>query len=411
MWIRRPSAPEPILRRETTDAALNQFVQAVSLAPDPLAFRRAVVSEVRRITQATSVFYLGFRQTEEAYCLEEYSGAIEAPPAFECRRNGTLVKWLRANEQPLVPACHPAVVAYLCESERNLLHASQISMCLPLIAGPQLVAIVMVVAPEEAWRPPRDLETLLTRCASHAAVLSEVVVHRQMERERLEAASRAQQLAMAGQLAAAVAHEVRNPLATIRSSVQYVADSPAAWSQKNALLQQVVGEVDRINRTLSAMLGLSRPQPLEVSHVDLGTLVQDALILVQPYVDHQHLTLEHEAGGEPIGVRADRRQLHQVLLNVLINACQATERGGRLTIGVDAHAEMARLRVSDTGFGIAAEDQQRVFDPFFTTKSSGTGLGLAICREIMTKHGGTIDLESELGVGTTVTLLLPRVAP
>jgi signal transduction histidine kinase len=390
--------------------ALDEFVHAVTSASDPLAFRRAVASEIRRIAQATSVFYLTFRDTEAAYCLEEYSGAIEALPALKCRRNGTLVKWLRANEQPLVPAYHPEVIAYLCETERNQLHTSHISMCLPLIAGRQLVAIVMVVAEEQPWRPPRYLETLLTRCASHAAVLSEVVVRRQAERERLEAASRAQQLAMAGQLAAAVAHEVRNPLATIRSSVQYVADSPAAWSQKNSLLQQVVGEVDRINRTLSAMLGLSRPQPLEVSDVDLGDLVQDALALVQPYVDHQHLTLERIAGEEPLSVRADRRQVHQVLLNVLLNACQATERGGRLTIGVDTHAEMARVRISDTGVGIAANDRQRVFDPFFTTKPSGTGLGLAICREIMTKHGGTIDLESELGVGTTVTLLLPRVA-
>jgi signal transduction histidine kinase len=411
VWIRRRSAPEPILRRQATDVALDEFVQTVTPAPSPLAFRRVVVSEVRRIVKARSVFYLTFRHTEEAYCLEEHSGDSEPPPSLKCPRNGTLVKWLRANEQPLVPAYQPGVIAYLCETERNLLDACHISMCLPLIAGRQLVAIVMVVAQEEPWRPPRDVEMLLTRCASHAAVLSEVVVHRQAQRERLEAASRAQQLAIAGQLAAAVAHEVRNPLATIRSSVQYVADSPAGWSQKSAVLQQVVGEVDRINRTLSAMLGLSRPQALEVSDVDLGALVQDALILVQPYVDHQHLTLERTGCDEPLSVRADRRQVHQVLLNVLINACQATERGGRLTIGIDTHAEMARVRVSDTGVGIAAEDRQRAFDPFFTTKSSGSGLGLAICRQIMTKHGGTIDLESELGVGTTVTLLLPRVAP
>jgi signal transduction histidine kinase len=391
--------------------ALNEFVQALTSASDASAFRRAVASEVRRIAQVRSVFYLAYRQTEEAYCLDENPGAIEPPPELLFRRDGALVKWLRANEQPLVPAYDPGVIAYLSDTERKQLVACHISMCLPLIAGRQLVAIVMLVAPEEPWRPSRDLETLLTRCAGHAAVLSEALVRREAERERLEAASRAQQLAMAGQLAAAVAHEVRNPLATIRSSVQYVADSSAAWSQKNAVLQQVVGQVDRINRTLSAMLGLGRSQPLEVSDVDLGTLVRDALILVQPYVDHQHLSLERTGSEEPLMVRADRRQLHQVLLNVLLNACQATERGGRLTIGVDTHAEMVRVRVSDTGVGIAAADRQRVFDPFFTTKSSGTGLGLAICREIMTKHAGEIDLESELGVGTTVTLLLPGVAP
>ena len=402
----QPGGGDDDLRDAERD--VQEFIRTVTAAPDPASFHAAVVSQFLRLTAGESACYCQPSSTDGVVVPKFCSEQASLPEGSAWRNEGGLIKWLRANEQPLVFPQRPEVLAYLDEAERRPLEAAGISVCVPLLTNHRLVGVVLV-AGTVPWQLHRGLVDLLRRCAEHAAVLSDVVEQRHADRLRLEASARAQQLALAGQLAAAVAHEVRNPLATIRSSVQYVSDSSADWTSKNEILQHVVGEVDRINRTLSAMLGLSRPESLDVSDVDLSALVRQVLVLIQPYVDHQHLLLDDSGVGAPVVVRADRRQLQQVVLNVLINACQAMERGGRLSIVVLAEAGRAAIRISDTGAGIAPADLSRIFETFYTTKANGTGLGLPICREIVMRHGGEIDVESEVGVGTSVTVALPRL--
>jgi two-component system sensor histidine kinase AtoS len=249
-----------------------------------------------------------------------------------------------------------------------------------------------------------------------AAAAIEALDARLAERGRLSAASRTQYLAMAGQLAASVAHEVRNPLATISSSVEYALNSSSDWASKTEVLRDVMGEIDRINRTLSGMLSLSRPQPPELRGLDLGTVVEEALLSLQPYVDHHQISLVRASASPVLPVQADASQLRQVLLNVLLNACQATLRGGSISVltklappnsAADSSRAEAIVVITDSGCGIPTDQRTQVFEPFFTTKPSGTGLGLSTSLEIMKAHGGWIRVESGVGHGTTVVLTLP----
>jgi signal transduction histidine kinase len=278
------------------------------------------------------------------------------------------------------------------------------------------LAVVVLLARNRPWRANDDDLDLVNQFGRAAAFAWERTSREEADRERLRAAARAQQLAVAGQVAAAMAHEVRNPLTAIRSSVQYVMESPSSAPDTRELLEQVIEEVDRINRTISGMLGFSRPPEAEFADLDFMEVAEAALSLVEPHVAHHRIILARELDGPPLPIRGDSHQLRQVLLNVLLNGCQATPIGGRLTVSrvpLVASAQMTQapshccVTVADSGCGIPAELLETVFDPFFTTKPQGSGLGLAICRAIMERHGGTVRLESRLGQGTVVFLTLP----
>ena len=326
---------------------------------------------------------------------------------------GRLARWLRVNGEPLLLPDDADVVEYLSEEEQEELERVGARVCLPGIARGQLVNIVLL-----CWRGERPsrlderLETLQRFC-HHAALAFSRAAETDAERERQQAVSRAQQLAAAGQLAAAMAHEIRNPLATIRSGVQFAADSAGDAAASRELLHGVVAEVDRINRVISQVLGFSRPRELSLDRVDLEAVVDHALMLIGPYSRHHQIEIDRSGPRAAVTVTADAGELQQVLLNVLLNACEASPDGGRVSLSIACADAPPRVRivVADTGRGMTSAEAARAFEPYFTTKANGTGLGLAICREVMHRHGGAIDLESRPGLGTTVTLMLPRPVP
>ncbi len=353
---------------------------------------------------------------DDTYAASKTCGVLPDPtlrPAFASR--GPLVRWLRANEEILLIPDRRHILSYLPSSERDLLVGAQVRLCLPLISTGRLVALVLLSASGVAPRVPPSVIDLLNACGRRAAVECERVAREQEERTQLEAASRTQQLAVAGQLAAAMAHEVRNPLTAIRSSVQYVIESQAQWPGKVDLLRQVLDEVDRINRTISGVLGLSRPSDLTLTKVELVGIVEQTLSLFAPYFDHRHLQVDRHLDELPIPVLGEAGEIRQVLLNILLNACQATPDAGRITVSLTAFLDgadpnrrrMVRASIADSGAGMTGAQLAKAFEPFFTTKETGTGLGLSICRQILTRHGGDIRLESAVGQGTTATLSWP----
>jgi two-component system sensor histidine kinase HydH len=318
------------------------------------------------------------------------------------------------NALPLLVPDDDRVLAYLFEDERRALEACEARVCLPLLVRGRLGSIMLLGRPN--GRVPRiaDRRHLLQRCADQAALAFDRAAEAEAERERLQAVSRTQQLAAAGQLAAAMAHEIRNPLAVIRSGVQLVAQTGADSAEQRQLLTEVVGEVDRINRAISNVLGFSRPRELSLARIDLRGVVDHALTLLEPYCSHHGIGVERHLPEAPVPAMADAGELHQVLLNVLLNACQASPDGGRIEIRMTT-AEAAGRRqilttIADAGRGMTDAEQAKAFEPFFTTKANGTGLGLSICRQIMARHGGGIDLHSVVARGTTVTLRLPAEA-
>jgi signal transduction histidine kinase len=218
---------------------------------------------------------------------------------------------------------------------------------------------------------------------------------------------RAEQLAAVGQLAAGVAHEVRNPLASIKLLVESALRRPGAGGLTCEDLQVILGEVVRLETTVRGFLGFARPaQPCRRA-CDLRDVVAGPVELVRVRARQQGVAVETAAPNDPVAAEVDRDQLCTVLVNLLLNALDAMPAGGRLDVGLTAVGEEVRLRVADTGSGIASEVAARLFTPFTTTKPTGTGLGLSISRRIVEDHGGRLGGANRPGGGAEFTIVLP----
>ncbi|HET7785176.1 MAG TPA: ATP-binding protein [Myxococcales bacterium] len=229
---------------------------------------------------------------------------------------------------------------------------------------------------------------------------------RQME----EAVRRTDRLAVVGGLAAGLAHEIRNPLASMCGSIEILGSASGLDDQERRLLQVVRSEAERLEALVREFLSFARPVSPALEPVDARAAVAEMVELFSPQLAERGIELS-VAGGAPVWMRADAGQLRQVLWNVLGNAADATPRGGRVEVRLFAAGAQGVLEISDTGEGIPDEDLRRIFDPFFTTKERGTGLGLAIVHRIVEAHGGQVTVRSEPGRGSTFRISLPGASP
>lgn len=230
----------------------------------------------------------------------------------------------------------------------------------------------------------------------------------QQERSRRVLAER-EALASLGTMAAGLAHEIRTPLAVVHGSVELLGRGAPAEERRRELVSLVTTEVARLDRLVADLLAFARPRAPARAPGDLAEVARRGALLLQTAAERQGVTIALAPHHAP--ATFDEEQLQQVLLNLGSNAIQASEAGATVTIATgadDAGAGTAWLEVRDAGVGIPAEALARIWTPFFTTRRQGTGLGLAIVRRIVDEHGGTIDVTSAPGAGTTVRVRLPR---
>jgi two-component system sensor histidine kinase PilS (NtrC family) len=240
-------------------------------------------------------------------------------------------------------------------------------------------------------------------------------------KELEQRARQADRLAVLGQLSAAIAHEIRNPLATISGSVELLRDTPQLSGEERKLMELVTHESDRLNRIITDFLLYARIRPAERSVVDLPRLIGETLTLVRNHHDYRDdISIEDTVQGQDVRILADGDQIKQIFLNIAINALQAMPRGGRLTVGLmeperretksGRKENMVNIYFQDTGVGIPDKDLNNIFEPFFSTKKNGTGLGLSIAQRIIENNGGKLEVESRIGQGTIfiVSLLTER---
>lgn len=236
-------------------------------------------------------------------------------------------------------------------------------------------------------------------------LISDVTEIKSLEQRMRES----ERLAAIGRMAGGVAHEVRNPLSSIKGLALLLKNKFPTGSKEQTTADLLIQETERMNRTITEMLSFTRPSALKLAPVDLANLLRRSLELVKAEAADNRIAIELDVqpGLEPILGDVDR--LQQVVMNVVLNALQAMEYGGALTVKLSNSADRrgVELRISDTGVGVSPELLSQVFYPYFTTKPSGTGIGLAISQKIVADHGGTIDMESEPGKGTTVIIQLP----
>jgi two-component system sensor histidine kinase PilS (NtrC family) len=226
-----------------------------------------------------------------------------------------------------------------------------------------------------------------------------------------QAVARAEHLAGIGRLAANIAHEIRNPLASISGAVEVLKSLPGADAETNNLVEIAVREVDRVNALINNFLDYARPRTDERQRLDLGEMASEIAKIFEQERRAETVTLELDA-KPGVCVEAAAGQMQQVLWNLLRNAVDAMPKGGSIQLAVsgqDGDPPLARLEVRDTGVGIANEDLEHIFEPFFSRKPGGTGLGLATTARIVEAHRGSIEVASQPGKGTTFTIKLPRL--
>ncbi|HSD90825.1 MAG TPA: ATP-binding protein [Kofleriaceae bacterium] len=231
------------------------------------------------------------------------------------------------------------------------------------------------------------------------------------ELKRLEQhARRAERMATVGQLAAGVAHEIRNPMASISGSIELLRQSPQASEDDRTLMSIVQREVQRLNNLIGDLLDYANPRAKQTVDFDLGSLVEETVQVARG--DQNFADVELTATvDQPLAVHADPAKLRQVVWNLVRNAADAASTGGK-HVRVEARRvdEGVRIVVEDDGTGIPEQLVGRIFDPFVTTKQKGTGLGLATCHAIVTEHGGRIDVETEVGKGTKMIVIVPAMS-
>jgi hypothetical protein len=223
--------------------------------------------------------------------------------------------------------------------------------------------------------------------------------------------SRAEHLATLGELATGLAHEIRNPLAGIAGVIEIVGRDLPATSPARAVVKDVRLEIARISRTLTDLLETARPRRPEVRLGNLNTTVEHAVMLARQQVLSRPIKIElHKAPDLP-EVEHDSDQIHQVLLNLLLNAVQALDKAGTVRVEIGSRDGYATVTVGDNGRGISAQNLPNIFRPFYTTKGDGTGLGLSLAHRIVEDHHGRIEVSSVLGSGSQFTVLLPFHMP
>ncbi|HIJ74203.1 MAG TPA: GAF domain-containing protein [Candidatus Hydrogenedentes bacterium] len=263
---------------------------------------------------------------------------------------------------------------------------------------------------------------LTTAAGEHTGAMA--MIYDLTQIKRLEQnVRRAARLSSIGTLAAGMAHEIKNPLVSIKTFTQLLPSRYNDEEFRTTFCDVVPHEVERINAIVTRLLDFARPKPMEFTKQDLRSTVGHVLALVENQTTKAHIVVEVNFPPGPLEVHGNEQQLHQVFLNLILNAIEAMADAGEGTLRVTAtrtrrhlrrdgvspyfETECAQVVVADTGVGIPAPDQEQIFTPFFTTKGQGCGLGLAVVHGIVVEHGGEIDLTSSPANGAAFTVTLP----
>ncbi len=236
------------------------------------------------------------------------------------------------------------------------------------------------------------------------AIVRDISALRKME----ESSSAMEKYRILGELAAAISHEVRNPLTTVRGFLQYFGSKPNYTAEDKEFFQLMIRELDSATTIIGDFLDTARPSKLRVQELDLATITASLCRVMESRAILQKVELKAEVDG-PLMIQGDAGQIRQVLINLLQNALQAMPNGGSLHVGCGIEDGQAKVAIADTGVGIPPENLEKIGRPFFTTKPGGSGLGLSTCFRIMNSHRGRIEVQSEWGQGTTFTCYLPLV--
>jgi two-component system, NtrC family, sensor kinase len=391
---------------------LHEFSRSLALIVDEETLHDTITAQLRSGLALERVLLFLRDGDDTPYRLAAARGIDKAAAAgITFAPAGRLVRWLRVNEEPLLLDVSSGVVAFLDPADRAALERLGIAACVPLVSMNRLTGFLLIAPAQRTalWPTPAQRHLLLAM-AGQAALGCENAALLAEQKTRHRRMYRAERLATAGELAAGAAHEIRNPLTAVRSAIQLIRADYPDGSDRHEMVGDILDEVDRIEEIVQGLLSFARREDPSFQTLDLAELVHHSVALVRPRARTQSVEVAIDTPAS-LHVQADPGLLRQVLLNIMLNALQAMDKGGTLRITAMAVGRQVQLRIADTGAGIAPEHLDRIFDPFFTTKKAGTGLGLSICYGIIERHAGRLEVESQPAVGTTIIITLPERQP
>lgn len=391
---------------------LSEFNRSLMLIADKQLLVSSFLSKVNQITPVENIaLFLPDENTEK------YKNQDDGKTYFSGR--GKLVNWLAVNERPLIVSESSSLLSYFSDAEQEVLKRLKAEIVYPLNVMNRISGILIMGRKMNGKKfDGQDLE-LLSLLLGQAAFAIEHASLYEIQRDRLKRMYRTDRLAVLGELAAGAAHEIKNPLTSIRSTIQYLSNDFDAESEKGKMMHELLNETERINKIVQGLLSFARPSELNSAEVNLEQLINQTLLLINNTLKKQQVEVEFEYFTEQTIIMGDAEQLKQVCLNMILNAVEAMKendasRPRTLYISmeqgvlIDARSHYLLLSFEDTGKGIDEKDIENVFNPFFTTKEEGTGLGLAICYGIINRHKGELEVRSTPGKGTCFTIKLPQ---
>ncbi len=256
------------------------------------------------------------------------------------------------------------------------------------------------------------LSLFLSSALSRLNILKEVEGLKRHHEDVVLKKEEAERLASLGYVAAGLAHEIKNPLVSIKTLAQLLPERYDDEEFRFRFTNIAISEIDRIGNIVSDLLDFAKSSEPDFTSVDIQGLIDEVIALLSARFDECGILVSRNYLAQVPAIYGDRAQLKQLFLNIFLNSHEAMQTGGRITVGLDIGADSDKVqkvivRIADTGSGIEKENMQHVFEPFFTTKGKGTGLGLSICKRMVSNHGGNISLDSISKQGTTVTVELP----
>jgi signal transduction histidine kinase len=400
------------MRKKKNDTSFKDFLKelnrSISIITDKDLLINNILSKLQFITKAENIYLFMLNPDINKYQLYVCSNYCQDIASLKLTSNSHIIRWLLINEKPLFLSKN----FYPLENEeKKIFDIFNIKVLFPLRVLSKLNGVLFVCGNAKTETEIKENIDLISIATDQAAMAFENAILYEQQKDRLKKMYRADQLSVLGQLAAGAAHEIRNPLTIIRSTIQYLKDEV----QSKDMVSDLIEEVDRINTIIQGLLNFAKPAELNFETFSLEILISQSVSLAMTTTKNQ-INIKFTNNCKNSDIRADSTQLKQVFLNLILNSIDAVSDNekGFIHITLDklnqpeTGFQFFSIELTDNGYGIPSENIEKLFVPFFTTKTTGTGLGLSICYGIIARHGGEIEIQSKEYLGTTINIKLPQ---
>jgi signal transduction histidine kinase len=393
---------------------LSEMNESFSIISDLEQLKDNFSARLKELLKTDHIYILMLNPDLNKYLpIEKISNNSQPKDIFYFNASDKLIFWLSVNKTFLEINQNSEIVDFFTQREQELLKQRNISLIYPFIVMNQVRGMACICSKENDVPFGSNELQYLKIFFDQAGFAFENALLYQVQKERTRKMYRADRLATLGELAAGAAHEIRNPLTSIRSSIQFLRKK-LKDSTDIEMANDLIAEVDRINEIIEGMLSFAKPQPLKKENTQLKTILLQTIQLVSNTARKEGIEISLNYQAEREDIFADPSQLKQVFLNIIMNSIQAIEnKHGKIEInivyseGQNKYTPEYLIEINDNGKGISDENIDKIFDPFYTTKNEGTGLGLSISYGIINQHGGDIEFFSNPGKSTTAKIRIP----